>query len=288
MSSPSLVELPDQKLVFSFKKNLVLDKSVDLEFTSYTIQNKEFLDAVQSLKESGPSQSLLYFDKETFYNNFGGYFTTTSSFASEKPEQSLFYYTESELSEIIVLEKSIKNQTNPDHKLFDEYLSQLSTDKTNQKTNTQPIDNKQTHCPQPIAYTLKIHPTNIKVGLDGILKQPLNLIILANPPCQDQKLDLRKIARDVSYSFVVLILSNFLQDILFSLMNNKDILDIIKYHHFPKDDMYTLFDDFFGTFDCNQFFSICNDSFSYSSNKKIRGFFYSGLSRTNTNMDELA
>jgi hypothetical protein len=157
---------------------------------------------------------------------------------------------------------------------FKSFFTPLNQSKKKQEISETQITNfSENICNIPKAHIIKIKPVNIKTGLNGVLKKPLNLIIISDPKCRENKINISSTIKEASVSLIVLVISNYLQEILFSLMNNKDILDIIKYTQTQETEIFLKIDQLFNTFNCNNFLSLHSDWESFLSSVNIRARF---------------
>ena len=280
VSEPSLTQLPDGMLSLSFKNALILEKTIDMDLLSFEVANQEFVEALKLLLQERPSSQVIGF--EEFREHFSSFYKV-EAFEGRKEDFYLFYVGR-KLSEISILEKKmsiLKTQ-----KTFAEFFTP-----GNNSLNTQTLPKiivkeekseaiATNPCLKPKAYTIKIKPDQIKVGIDGILRRPMNVVVLSNPECVQREMNLAEIARQVTVSLGVIIVTNFLQEVLFSLLNNKDILDIVKYTHTPETEIFLKFEEFFTTFSCNDFSSFFSGQKSFLSNTKIKSALISGYSES--------
>jgi hypothetical protein len=134
-------------------------------------------------------------------------------------------------------------------------------------------DDADEQCPTPKAHVLEINPDNIKLGFNGILKKSVKLVMISVDKCVQKSLDAIQLAKEVAVSFLGLIISNLIKELLFSFLNNKDLFDVIRYDNLPKGERYKKFDSFFSTFDCKSFPHFFEDYTSFKSNTFLKSFF---------------
>ena len=257
----------EKRRCFSFRNAIILDKSRDIDHGYFEIKDPVFTDLLEKFLEKGDSDLHKILGYREFVDLFPGYFT---------PEADPMYefhisFVQEKLGQVTVLEKKLDlsgfRLIDSRFKDFVENTSQVKFSKTHA---TLDLPKSKTSCPNPKAYLAVIDPEHIKIGINGVIQEKAYLLVLSKPPCQEESIDVQQIAKEVSVTFLCLLVSNFLKDMLFSFLNNKDVLDVVKFHEFPKAEKYLEFDAFFSTFDCSQFPAIYDQSASFRSNQRIK------------------
>ena len=261
----------ENHFLFSFKNSIILDKSKELDYGYFEIKDKEFINLLDSYLKGDYKFASKLIQYHEFVNLFPEYFKRKENFNNE------FYisFIQKEIKQVTILEKKLEiskfQLIDFPFKNFMENTNQLKFSKTH--SEPQFLTTIVTKFPNPKAYLAVIDPKNIKVGINGIIQKKAFFLLISKLPCVVESIDIQQLVKEVSLTFTGLLVSNFLKDIMFSFLNNKDVLDVIKYHKFRKASKYLEFDAFFSTFDCSQFPSIYNGLFSFQSNQKIKSFF---------------
>jgi hypothetical protein len=292
VSDPSITELQNNSVSFTFKNGILLKPKEDIDVQSFTVGNFDFLNALKEFNDSkkeillkteqkdwvknGKQSQVL--DLELFKKEFGTFFNY--EFPSNFDEKMLFFYVPKKVENVEVMGAKIEigRSSSSSPNFTDFFKSTEPLPKENKiiaggetgNTSKTPTDGV---CENPKAHVIKIQPKNIKIGINGILNKNLNLVIISDPQCQVQKVDAKTLIQETSISLVTILVSNFLREMLFSLLNNKDILDIVRYTQTPQTEVYKQFEDFFTTFNCNSFVNFHSDWDSFLSNTFIRSMF---------------
>lgn len=271
VTTPYLIELSQNELHFFFKEAIIIDKEKQLPFHSFDIKNNDFVIALASYLEDFDNQTTIMTQGQFSYK-FKKHF---DDFSLKFKENYYFGITSKEQFFVNVLEKKLEiSEVDNSKETFEDFVSSSNEKLSNVNSGEmKEIIVEQINCPQPKAYVISIDPKNIKIGLNGVLKKNTNLIILSKPKCVSRSISTFQIAKEFSMTFLTLIVSNFIKDILFSFLNNKEILDVVKFHDFQKPEKFLQFEDFFNTFDCKRFPSFYDENTSFVSNKKIKGMF---------------
>ena len=222
---------------------MILNSDAQNFLTSYMIKDKGFLDQfIKSDMQKGSNIDSLI-SKEVFISNFNDFFGHDLLLPDQ--DYAFFLFLDA-VSNIKIFEKTLE-------------------------INTLPRQSEQ-NCPPSYVHIVTLSPEMIKVGLDGVLPKNLNLVFISNPDCVTEKVNIIEITKEASLSFVFLVLSNYFQDVLFSLLNNKDVLDLVKYVQLPKDQKFVDMENFFATFRSDHFLPISEDWVSFLSNQRIKRF----------------
>lgn len=268
-----MIKLDDELLVI-FKEAIVYDQKKSFSIALHYIKSEIFLISFEN-----------YFGKDemsnkTILNSFEFFYNFSETLKSINQDDSIYFiFLSSRVSKVKILEKLIDlSEAKQTNMSFEEFLNQKqqedaknSSIKLQDTTDQDSIDSSLV-CPQAKAYVIDIDPKNIKIGINGVLKKKMQLVIIPKYQCQQNSINLIQLAKEVSLSFLGLIISNFFKEYLFSFLNNKDIFDVIRFHDSKKGEIYSQFENFFTTFNCKQFPSIYNETNSFFSNFKIKSF----------------
>ena len=192
-----------------------------------------------------------------------------------------FYYSQispqkfSMHNKIIPREESLAKNTSLASLLKDLEDGEINKERyvDTRKSNPVSTESQNQDCSAGQASVTRIRPDDIKIGLNGYLESGLTLVTVWDSECSQTSKDISVIVKEISVSLCTIIAGNLLQDVLFSLLNNKDMLDIIKYESTPKSRDYRRFEQFFTTFDCDNFHAMSSDWRSFESNSAIRSWF---------------
>ena len=135
-------------------------------------------------------------------------------------------------------------------------------------------------CPAAVAHYVKITPENIKFGINGVLEEPHHLLLVSDLECASSPKRLSDAIKEFSISLVAIIIGKLLQEILFSLLNNKDVLDLVRYDSFAENQKLVEIGNFFSTFNCHNFDSIYTDLHSIRSSIAIKSLFIRGFAES--------
>lgn len=265
---------------------MVLNEQNHDMVASYSINDKAFLEKFQTYTIERKNSNNFFISKEEFISKFGDAFGRD---ILSSDEDFAFSYFPDKVLEVQMFEKSIKIDDFSKNNESSSYL--VNTTEKNEEAFT-PINhdtskqNFNITCPLSYAHVVTIKPEMIKVGLNGILSKNFNLVLISRPECKPKSVNVVEIAKEASLSFISLIISNYLQDILFSFLNNKDVLDLVKYNKLPKNDMFIEMENFFTTFRCDHFVSINEDWSSFQSNQKIKAFLMKDFKDESSNTRE--
>lgn len=132
-------------------------------------------------------------------------------------------------------------------------------------------------CPEPRTVWLEVKPSDFKASIDGIMRQPQKIIILSDPQCLEGGRFMLKKISEISISIVSIAIGNFIREFLFSFLNNKEMLDLVKYDSVEEAAEYSRIDQFFSTFDCKLYKPVFGTVWTIESNEAIKSFVLGDL-----------
>jgi hypothetical protein len=284
------------KVVKSFDFQFYDDGSLDI------LLNPVFM----SYKETGVTSRKYSIISDTWIHNLREYFkkmkigtkmvmNVDSSFFKEFSEESAsntknyepsenthIFYTQNKLSKILLMRNKVNIVEKEKNKTFPQALSHfINTNQVhNQKQNKskqgeslKEVIDEELECPTTHIYGMEIRPDNFKGSINGILTSPKQVFVVSDFLCPDNSNKVADTITEVSLSFFAVSISNFLQEIFFSILNSKDMLDIVFYDEVSKPEEFLKIDNFFTTFDCHLSVSFSSSSESFRSNLSIKSLF---------------
>jgi hypothetical protein len=269
VSDPEVIFLKNGNMIFRFKQMMLMDGEKNLKTQNFKIKNNNL---VEKIKNVFSTKSDKVMDQQTFLDEFGDDITDMKF---DENYDYLFTFTSKNVSQVQVLEKKvILNDQYTTQDSFSDFLlgkNNVKSEKNNIYLNNN--SNSINTCREPNAHIISLNPQNIKIGLNGVMKKPIKLVILQIPECKKQKFNISILVKEAGVSFIGLLISNVIKDILFSFLNNKDVLDVVRNDHLPKGNTFVKFDEFFGTYDCKQFPEFYDEFSSFKSNTFVKSFF---------------
>jgi hypothetical protein len=152
----------------------------------------------------------------------------------EPSENAHIFYTQNKLSKIFLMRNKVNIVEEGINMTFFQAMSHFSNKDHYQKQNKskqgeliKEVINEEPECPTTHIYAMEIKPDNFQGSINGILTTPKQVFIVSDFVCPDNSNKLADTIKEVSLSFFAVSISNFLQEIFFSILNNKDMLDIV-------------------------------------------------------------
>ena len=264
---------------FSFKQILILDSSAKIYAKRFILEDNKFLDEFERFFYLGDQSENKVYSLKSMKGSFFKYFEGAGEV--DESNDIYFVYQKKLINKLNIFEANIKYSQEPNIKTFSEIVK-LVFNSLNQENETlnSPKENiikktKNNFCHVPEIYSVSVHPSNIKLGLTGKMKKGLTLFIISNSPCTRHKYNLQKVIRETTISIIFIMIVNYAREFLFSLINTKDMLDVIRYDSTPKTEILEQIYLITTTFNCFDFFGIYDQLGSFNTNIKIRGFFLS-------------
>ena len=138
-------------------------------------------------------------------------------------------------------------------------------------------------CDSRQVYKMQIKPENIKAGVNGYLDTAKTIYVISLDSCRKSESKVVLFLSDFSFSLAFLILTNYLKEIMFSFLNNKDMLDLVLFDSVPKGNSFDAMQSVFLTSTSDYFQSFVNWQFEIESNNTVRAYFvqdYKGTTAT--------
>lgn len=125
-------------------------------------------------------------------------------------------------------------------------------------------------CANPVAYNIKVSPENIKAGVDGVIEADLTVLVVVDPACKKQTTSVGSVVKRLSLSFVGLIMLNLFREIMYSFLNIKDVLDLVKFDAVSEQGSMARLDEWFFTSDCQIYLPFSHDGASFDSHLRVK------------------
>ena len=264
----------DEVLAFEFQEGMAVDQSREVSAEWFHVPTPRFVDAVREFYSEQDSGGLMPLEQL-----FSG-----AVDLKRKPQNRVFlYYTSEEIKGVSILGKKLNlSDFDKSDVSLNEYLQgHLETDVEGLDILSQevadPPNATASPCALAKAYRVSLDPDDIKVGVNGVLSEPVTLVVVCEPKCQEGIMDSGSLIKEVSISLGSILVSNLFKEIVFSAVNSKDLLDIVRFDSVTEPPEYAGFEDFFSTFDCNHFPSFGHTRDSLDSNLRIKSLLIGGF-----------
>ena len=263
---PSVTRISATTLAFWFKNALIVDKSRDLASTFFYVRDTILLAALRKHYSTEDSTELM--DSR----RLGEILDESSRFFQKKTKQQFIYYTSKPVEKINVLGKSILVSYIDKDINTTEITESFQAEKPRANEKKQPLPSQSDLECTAKAYVVTVSVDDVKLGIDGVLEEDFTLMVIYEPQCLDESANATKLLTQMSVSLCGLLASNYLQEVLFSLLNSRDMLDLVRYHGVDRESRYYRFAEFFETFECTHFAAFYSAEDAWRSNTAIRSF----------------
>jgi hypothetical protein len=262
--------ISDSHLHFEFDKLLILDSFNKLKLESIIMEDEFF----GSFKDylNNHDHSSFEMSKDEFIEEFNSFFSR--DFFDQYQDNLFIFYYPKNLKSISIINQQFHLENNEIDKKLTKFDREIISGNIIQNINTIKV------CQKQVIYQMRIDPENIRAGINGFIRESKYIWIVSNPECQEQDVDIQKIVKEITFSFFGIILLNLFREIIFSFLNNKDVLDLIKYDHIPEDENMNKIEKVFTTFDCRRYQSIYEEYKSFQSNIFIKSLFIKDFEQT--------
>ena len=262
------MEKSEEVLYLRFDEQFIL-KSSNPPRVQVLLEDQEL--SLDFLKKVYDQKQLEYLtlDKEQFLRESGTLFEDYSSGVAF--DDIFVIYTVEHTSKLRLVNTTIDLEST----LFDQ-ISILSfiANKVDSSSVPKPRPIDQTSsCKSRRLWGITIRPENISLGLSSILNKPLRLLLVLDPVCVVEKVSTATIIKESSLSLMILFFANYIREIICSVLNNKDILDLVKYDSRFDKDCFSMFDSLLVDTTCVSTFLSYNEQKAFESNSKIKSRF---------------
>ena len=298
------------KLNVDFEQPFIIGNNVDLTVRGQVIQEDYFFQKIRdfnknlySNQENEETGRILVLPKNLLEAQFKDEFDQIN-FTEE--EELILFYLERDVQDFTIFNKSpkVSSSLKDPVNLLDFVKSQAPNSKLSTFTKeSKPLphqknvfdqnapnfsklvslndnnnsDNVSLSCPYIMSYSFKIKPIDFKASINGVLSKPQTIIVLSQKNCPVESNTLSEKVKEFGLSLASVIAGNFIREFLFSFLNNKEMLDLIKFDSVPEDEDFNRIDLFFTTFNCQLYQPFSTDMASFQSNLQIKNWFFPGF-----------
>ena len=190
-------------------------------------------------------------------------------------ETYFFFYLPHRISYFTILGQKIElDNAQTSKSSFFQYLSKFRPQMADLGSLGAASDPKPEYsCAHSQAYKVKLLPSVVKAGISDYLEEPLSIFVLSRADCEKASFNLRDLVPAISFQLVLVLLSSYLRDILFSFLNNKKLLDMVQFDATPKTENFQQLKGFFKSTSCFLIRSFYRPSDPFASNKRVKRWF---------------
>lgn len=265
LHKPSVRELSGGSLAVGLGTSIIPDKFETPRVEVLAVRNSPFLDAMHGLYEdAGGLPDLL--PREVFEQHFAEHFGKLRT--DTALGRLFFYYTPSQVHTLTIMDKQLATaDLTPARRTLSEYLSEPVP------TTDDPAQNA---CGVQQAFRVTIRPANVKAGVSEYLPESVDVLLISQADCASSGFSVRDLVPELSYSLVLVLVSSYLRDVLFSFLNNKKLLDMVQFDQVPKFESYSRIKDFFRSTSCFLLRRVYSPRDAFESNSRVRRLFVRG------------
>ena len=280
LAEPSVEMVSGESVTINFGGLVIPDILNFPAVQKLEIGNAEFLDAIGATLD-GSDEPMRHIPASEFSDKFSSIFGELSF--RNSPKHTMLYCTERGIKTIQVLDREIHLAELPtDAASFSDYLAQYKSAKADPSSDSGPrlprtsgdeAAEPQITCNVRHVYKVSITPENIKAGLSNYLERDIDVLIVTRGDCADTPFSLGDLVPEISYSLILVLVSSYLRDVLFSFLNNKKLLDIVQFDPVPKFESFEQLKGFFKSTSCFLIRKVHAPDRPFESNSAIKKLF---------------
>ena len=283
VDSPRVTVSDYSHVQIDFDQVMIWDKTRRVQASQSSIEPDQFLDQLiehfESTQFLTSQASLGFLGDGDFELHFKSEYEKVKA-STPSTDVSIFYIKDPLESVRIVGQRAFIALTGRRGSLLD-LLTTGPVDQSAKPQKTEAHFESQTDShPQPAQncsglslLSVKLAATDFKASIDGIMRNGQQIFLISRPQCAQSGNSLLQKISEVSISILSIATGNLIREYLFSFLNNKEMLDLVKFDSVDEAQEYGRIDSFFATFDCLHYEPYHSASRSFESGKWIRGLF---------------